>query len=271
MYIMQGVKTFKLERLKLPALVAIKEDGLRGRYNRIDFRSTIDNHFSGLQHLEVQLQGFTNLLDGELTIPGMEFNKASGKIRSYDSAPNVVYNVFDIPSAKLTKAERYKLLVKLFRSSVIGSDSIRLIKHHWVNTFQELMDFYYHVISLGHEGIVIYNPASMYTDGKNYAWMRMIPEPTADCECIGFYEGTKGLAHEGSLGGIYVDFNGVKCKVGTGFKSVFEGNEPETVRQNIWDNQDMFLGVIAECAYKDITPYKKMRQPRFKTWRWDKI
>jgi ATP-dependent DNA ligase len=159
----------------------------------------------------------------------------------------------------------------MFAVGMINHSHVKLIKHYWVHTIQELMDFYYHVISQGHEGIVIYDPTSMYTNGKSYAWMRLIPEPTADCECIGFYEGTKGLAHEGSLGGIYVDFNGIKCKVGTGFKSVFEGNEPETVRQYIWDNQDKFLGVIAECAYKDKTPNKKMRQPRFKAWRWDKV
>jgi ATP-dependent DNA ligase len=126
--------------------------------------------------------------------------------------------------------------------------------------------------------------------------MRLCPLHKADCKVIGFYEGKGKL--KGSLGGVIVDYEEHEVRVGGGFKekpelkqkvteysdlepsliSVIEergkGHGIDTARQNlrkyIWDNQELFLGGIAECAFKNKTKSGAMRQPRFKRWRWDK-
>lgn len=290
-------KTIDFKKITYPCLAAIKKDGVRGQC--IDkMISRQGKPLVGHTHIEDQL---TFHPDGELCVPGYEFDDASGLIRNNDPTPESVLWVFDAPSVPGTKLERYNWLEKNIPGNpgVMNENGIGLIKHYRIKNESELKNFYKYAIDIaGEEGIVVYDPDAEYEDGR--VWWRWVPIKSADCKVIGFYEG-KGK-HAGSLGGIIVDYKGHEVRVGTGFSekvlksqlkqlvssidkklltlkskklegySITEVSPIwQKIRQFIWDNQDQFLGAIAKCEYKEKTKAGSMRQPRFKTWRWDKV
>lgn len=286
------LKTYDQKKARFPILAAVKKDGVRARYINGQLVSRQGQKFIGLDHIEKELENFDCEFDGELCVPGEIFDVASGLIRNFNPTPNAVYQIFDMPSYPGNKLNRHINLCKCLKST----EHIRIISHYKIKSKESLNKFYNKALADGEEGIVVYDPYSMYEDKRSFDWMRLVPLKTSDCEVIGFYEG-KGK-HHGSLGGIIVNYKGHKVKVGTGFKekvqlkqivsesdkALFYSKSKEVssskiqrfnplwqnIRQFIWDNQKYFLGAIAECEFKEETKSGSMRQPRFKRWRWDK-
>jgi len=287
------LRTFDPNKAKYPCLVAIKKDGIRGQFVNGRFISRQGHPFIGLDHLELELKNCPHILDGELCIDG-NFDEDSGKIRDNKPTPDAVYWIFDAPSVPGTKIERYRWLI----SHMTETDSVKIIKHRWVMEL-ELQTFYQRAIADGEEGVVVYDSNSEYVDGRPGTWTRRVPIKSADCPVVGFYEG-KGK-HKNSLGGIIIDYKGHEVKVGTGFKGKILKSQLNQlvsqvdkklltlkskklikysiadvcpmwlkIRQFIWDNQTLFIGVIAKVEYKENTKAGSLRQPRFKAWRWDK-
>ncbi|MDA3821239.1 MAG: hypothetical protein PF450_01315 [Bacteroidales bacterium] len=283
-------KTISFEKIKYPCLAAVKKDGVRGQY--IDkMISRQGKPLVGHNHIEDQLDMHT---DGELCVPGEIFDSASGLIRNDDPTPNSVYWIFDAPSMPGTKRERWNFL----RNCFIQTNSIKLIWHYEIENETQLKKFYNWAILQGEEGIVVYDPDAEYEDSR--IWWRWVPFQSEDCPVISFFEG-KGK-HAGSLGGIIVDYKGHEVRVGTGFSEKVMKKEliqlvspidkklltlksknigslsPSEVssiwqknRQFIWDNREGFIGAIAKLEFKEKTKAGSMRQPRFKTFRWDKM
>lgn len=289
------LKTFKSEKIKYPCMAAVKKDGVRARFIGGKLISRQGHLFIGFDHIEKKLKNFNHELDGELCVPGMAFDEASGLIRSHDPTPEAVYWIFDVPSINISKQHRYGWLLQ----NLMQSNYIRLISHFNIKSESYLMKFYKWSLDKGEEGIVTYDLNSLYEDKRSYDWMRLVPIESADCPVIGFYEG-KGK-HAGSLGGIIIDYKGHEVRVGTGFSEKIKKSQLnqlvteidkklltlksknvegysigaispawQKIRQFIWDNKDQFLGVIAKLEFKQKTKAGSMRQPRFKTWRWDK-
>jgi len=281
------LRNFVGKKAKWPMMIAVKKDGVRGRCVG-NMLSRQGHKLIGHDHIEDELSKCPHDFDGELCVPGCGFDEASGLIRNNEPTPNSVYHVFDVPSVPGTKEERYLWLL----NNLVDTDCVKLIKQQFYYK-TGAMKFYDDSVKAGEEGIVIYDPDSLYEDKRSFDWMRLVPLKTADCVVIGFYEG-KGK-HAGSLGGIIVDYKGHEVRVGTGFKEkmakkdvdlntlsisnpnlkgtkyqdIIEGYQ--NIRQYIWGRQDIFKGAIAECEFKEETKAGSMRQPRFKRWRWDKI
>ncbi len=258
------LKTFKKEKCKSPCMAAIKKDGVRGLYVEGQLMSRNGKKIVGLEHIEQELEGMKYHVDGELCVPGVDFDTASGLIRNHDIVPTAVYHVFDLQNYPGSKIKRYRFL----QSIIPESNHIKIIEQNTFMDYEYLMHFYKWAIDGGEEGIVVYDPDSLYEDKRSHDWMRLVPIKKADCKVIDFYEGTGKL--EGSLGGVIVDFNGHEVRVGSGFKEI-EGDHPiEHVRDYIWDHIKQFEGMIAELEYKEKTKKGSMRHPRFKRWRHDK-
>lgn len=267
--IVQKLKTYEKSKAKWPALVAPKLDGVRGKYSKGKLISTRGNEIKGMSHILEQLKYCPVKLDGELTVPGKGFDSASGLIRNFQEQPEVIYNVFDIPDINGgTKENRLRDLFRLQLNGLFGSINVKAIPHFVANSHIEMIRYYENFLKLNYEGLVYYRSDCRYEYKKNFNWMRVIPVKTADCKVIRFIPGEgKNI---GSLGALVVDFKGTECKVGTGFREIFEGNVKEHVRQYIWDNKELFRGKICECEYKEESKFGKMRQARFKGWRWEK-
>ena len=82
----------------------------------------------------------------------------------------------------------------------------------------------------------------------------------ADLNIEGFVEGTG--KHEGKLGSVLVTYEGVQVQVGSGFN--------DALREQIWSDQESFLGRVIEVRYQEVTENGALRFPTFKCFRNDR-
>lgn len=280
------LKNFDDAKAKYPLLMSFKKDGVRNRVVNEEFYTRTGQKITGLSHILKEIEGFKFELDGEICIPNKGFDESSGLVRNDSEVPDAVYHVFDAPTAPGGTKLRNDQLIEWFKDGTLGSAHVKLIPKVVAWSRAEVNLYYKMALDADEEGIVTYNPNAPYEDKRGYDWMRMVPLKTADCKCVGFYEGEGNF--DFTLGGIIVEYKGRQCKVGTGFKLKQwdeltdreltklekEGFDKETyslyVRDNIWEKQDFYLGKIVKCVFKEETKKGSMRQPRFKGWRLDK-
>lgn len=112
----------------------------------------------------------------------------------------------------------------------------------------------------GHDGAIIRRKDAPWTKGasKNGEAIKVKPVQSLDLRAVGWFYG-KGK-HAGRAGGIVVEYRGVKTQVGTGFSDA----ERETIAKQ--GTRDW----IAEVEFMELTEDGKLREPRFKGWRYDK-
>lgn len=113
----------------------------------------------------------------------------------------------------------------------------------------------------GYDGAIIRRKDAPWTTGasKNGEAIKVKPVKSLDLEVHGWYRG-KGK-HAGRAGGITVLYKGVQTDVGTGFS--------DRERQEIADAGQAPCGV-AEVEFMELTSDGRLREPRFKGWRYDK-
>lgn len=113
----------------------------------------------------------------------------------------------------------------------------------------------------GYDGAILRRKDAPWTTGasKNGEAIKVKPVQSLDLEVHGWYRG-KGK-HAGRAGGITVLYKGVQTDVGTGFS--------DQERQEIADAGQAPCGV-AEVEFMELTADGKLREPRFKGWRYDK-
>ena len=115
-------------------------------------------------------------------------------------------------------------------------------------------------VSQGYEGAMVKDVDAPYLFGRGYEVMKLKAFHDADLRIEGFIEGTG--KHEGKLGSVLVRFEGVEVQVGSGFS--------DELREQIWADQDAFLGRVIEVRYQEITPDGSLRFPTFKCFRNDR-
>lgn len=113
----------------------------------------------------------------------------------------------------------------------------------------------------GYDGAILRRADAPWTTGasKNGEAIKVKPVQSLDLEVLGWYRG-KGK-HADRAGGITVLYKGVQTDVGTGFS--------DRERQEIADAWQAPCGV-AEVEFMELTADGKLREPRFKGWRYDK-
>ncbi len=113
----------------------------------------------------------------------------------------------------------------------------------------------------GHDGAIIRRKAAPWTKGasKNGEAIKVKPVQSLDLEVHGWFRG-KGK-HAQRAGGITALYRGVQTDVGTGFT--------DREREEIASAGQAPCG-IAEVEFMELTADGKLREPRFKGWRYDK-
>jgi DNA ligase-1 len=282
--IVKRPKTYKKFKTNFPALVSPKLDGVRAIYKDNNLYTRTNDKILGMSHIIKEIKNLSlypeRILDGELTIPGKNFNIVSGLVRNYKEEPSVVFNIFDLFNFVCSKETRRIFLNKIFLNLNTKLKKIKLVEIYTVQNHNQLMDFYNWFLQRGFEGLIYYDKDSLYNNKKDYEWMKLFPNKSADCKVIGFEEG-KGK-NKNSLGALIVIYKNQICKIGTGFKElpwsyidtkddyINKDDYNFRVRKFIWDHQWMFIDFYCECTFKEETQDGKMRQPVFKGWRWDK-
>lgn len=113
----------------------------------------------------------------------------------------------------------------------------------------------------GHDGAILRRKAAPWTTGasKNGEAIKVKPVQSLDLEVHGWFRG-KGK-HDQRAGGITVLYRGVQTDVGTGFTD----REREEIA-----SAGQAPCAIAEVEFMELTADGKLREPRFKGWRYDK-
>jgi len=250
-------KKWEDDRLVKGLYMSIKYDGLRAIFKDGNLYTRNGHVIQGVQHI-------TNCIpkdysfDGELLIPGLHFQESSGKIRSDDPTLDAVYKVFDVPKGTMTFDRRYQLYSDVV--GILDAPSITSVKHVQVRSLEHAYDTFDKALAAGYEGLVFKTPKHLYQTKRSWDWMKLKAENSKDLHVVDFFEGTG--KYEGQLGGLIVSHKGVKVRVGSGFSDI--------EREQMWDNQDVWLGRTVEVKYHEVTPDGSLRHPVYKGQRWDK-
>lgn len=112
----------------------------------------------------------------------------------------------------------------------------------------------------GYDGAILRRADAPWTVGasKNGEAIKVKPVQSLDLRAVGWFYG-KGK-HANRAGGITVVYRGVETNVGTGFS--------DAEREHLLTNG--CEGLIAEVEFMELTADGKLREPRFKGWRYDK-
>lgn len=142
-----------------------------------------------------------------------------------------------------------------------GNDVIRLVPQHRIATQVEARALLRRMLEMGREGAVFKQPDAGYVFARHASWVAVKPVETVDGEVVGFVEGAG--KHEGRLGALICWMeDGTEFSVGTGFS--------DKQRQEIWDDQDKFIGRWAEVKCQGGQKVATIRHPSFKRWRVEK-
>ncbi len=256
----RNCKDFEESRFK-PGFTSPKYDGVRAYYYPGEplLASRQNKPIRGMEHIVDTLRHFPYPIDMELFIPGVEFNKLSGIVRNHDTTPEMLARVIDVPSPGNLKD---RLLRRTLIYTPENEGIISNIPHYWVDAIDKFWEWHKRFLELDLEGSVYKTPEHEYTNQRNWHWMREVPVKSEDCEVLGVYPGNGKM--EGIAGGIWINFNGIECKVGT-LKGIDYAK-----RLEIWENLDEYIGVKIEVQFKNLQPSGRPRQPRMKGFRWDK-
>lgn len=259
----QLAKPIDWSKVTFPCYVSPKLDGLRAILRGGQFYSRKGHRLEGLSQLARQAYKVfgDRTLDGELMVPGVHFNEISGKIRSFKETPDAVYHVFDLPDSMSPFYMRYIVLSSLNRDNDPDSvyRNVCVVPHGLWYSREGIEQYYDMLRSQGHEGVIIKNAEGLYEGKRTWDWMKLKNTDTADCRVVGMFEG--GGKYDGLVGGIYVDFNGVRVGVGSGLTDL--------QRREWMDEPELIMGKIVEVAYQEVTPDGSLRHPRLKQIRGD--
>lgn len=267
---------------KLPKgmkFVTEKYDGVRCftqiRDGKIIMKSRQNKVFEGLVEIVSAIAdlGLDNVcLDGELLAidsPYETVYKDTMKIVSTkdEEKHGVKYMLFDIiplsefdnKEGKMKYSDRRAWLDTIKESRFINVAPI-LYKGTDIDEVLKVLD---ECRGNGAEGCMI-NTDKPYEFKRSKVLQKLKVMSTCDLRVIGFEEGDGKL--KGTLGKIICNYKGFDLGVGSGFS--------EAMRDEIWNNQDKYLGKISEIQYFEQTNNDEgglsLRFPVFKQWRFDK-
>ena len=248
-----------------------------------DVATSIFNSFDWNKLAKVYPEGL--FLDGEILITESEkpkeewFNETSKIIRKDGEKSNLTYHVFDIVGVNeffedkksiLTYKDRRNMLNDVFLDNpdVAGIELVPILMET-ADVYSDLEVIYKlfdEQVALGEEGLML-NLDTPYECKRHNGLLKIKPTKSADLEIIGFEPGAPYTKYENTLGALIMDFEGVPVKFGSGLT--------DELREEIWNNQEKYLGAIGEIQY---TSYSKnqnndeisLRFPRFKGIRSDK-
>jgi DNA ligase 1 len=276
--------------LKYPLGASIKLDGIR--CERIDGK-TLSRSFKPIPNLYIQAQmaGLPDGLDGELVTYNpdgtvKQFNEVQGDVMREDGEPNFRFEIFDY--VRWSLSETYTNRIKdLKNASSVFPAFCTLVLPTIINNEAELLKYEEEALADGHEGIMIRRLDGPYKCGrstfKSQDLIKIKRFVDSEAEIIGFEERmsnqneatvdelghTKRSSHmanmvpAGTLGKFLARdiHSGDMIKVGTG-----KGLN-DLLRQEIWDNQDKYVGKLFKYRYQEVGMKDLPRIPSFQGFR----
>ncbi|UWM66561.1 DNA ligase [Enterobacter sp. CP102] len=269
---------------KWPMIGSIKLDGMRvicevivGE-EEVNFLSRTGNPVTSLDHLKpamLELARTTGhqhiFFDGEATVGS--FNGTVSAIRKKNvKAVGAQFHIFDffLPEWKaLAKSKEYKangMKLKERKAALVGwfrnerseesAGDLVLVPFEIYHSHEEYIARFMQRLDENEEGEMAYDPNSVYEFKRSRAWWKMKDENEADGEIIGFLPGDPDAGFAHTLGKIVVRLeDGTEVRA-SGFKHRY--------LDEIWLNQDKYMGRIVKVNFHEYTPDGSLRHPRLK-------
>lgn len=259
----QLVEDWDESRIIYPIYIGPKLDGTRGEKRGAHIFTRRGHRITGVQHVLDYLNTVnpTMTASGELFIPGMDFRRSDGIMRSNKPQKlNARYALFDVPNlGKAPLSARLDYLSKTFyplESKPLPP--VCYIPHLVAHNKEEVDRMYNYWRSRGYEGLVGKKMDGLPKLGKSYDWMRKVNTICAEYRIVDIYESEE---KPGYMGGIVIDVEGKRVRVGSGF-----GDDE---RLEYLKRPELILRKLATIEAKERTASGSLRQPIFKQIRWD--
>lgn len=198
-----------------------------------------------------------------------EFKKVFG-ISDKEMKKKIRYTVWDLtdPKASLSNGSRFEILKKIHTEYLKKFPEfafIQIIEHRIIKAdFENVISFFKDQLYRGNEGAVYKVWNAKFEVGHSVNCIKFKNKFDFDLKVVGFEEGKR----KNTLGALVCESEDGKVK--TNLSGI-----DKKLKEEIWNNQDKFLGLICEGEANDITKsdkndYYSLMHPRFKTFRDDK-
>lgn len=204
--------------------------------------------------------------NGELWMPNMPHSAINGAARRKTPQDNLDLYLFDsfIPGVTeqfLDRRERRNDVTynsaRVYSPRRVGHAS-QYNPSTWEGLVEMAEEFQRNNHHSAYDGLMLKSPYSFYVEGhgKGGEFIKIKPRASGDFRVVGT---TAGLGNrEGGVGALVLDLGGgVTCEVGTGLTA-----------DDVYDKN--WVGRIVEVKYLAVTKDGKLREPAFKSVRWDK-
>lgn len=278
--------SIKQEQIEYPMLASYKLDGFRCTIIDQSPQSTsnipLPTQWARVHYCHPDFEG----IDGELVkvnpTPGRVYNETYSAVMTHGSMEPLVFHVFDI-----VEGGYYGGRLERLQKLCYDMDHIQVLEQRPVSNWEEVLEFEEEALSKGYEGVMLRSRSAYYKQGRctlnEYNIFKLVRHLSAEAEILGVYEQLEntneklisetglskrsthkaGKVGKNTLGGFYCRnlTDGVEFKMGTG-----RGLDAKT-REEIWHNQEQYIGRIARYICKPYGKKDKPRQPIWNGWR----
>ena len=233
-----------------------KLDGMRGLGNDGKLISRANKEIITLKHIQSDLEGIEDYIDGELYAHGLTFQENMKIIKKYreGQTENVKYHVYDMISDK-PFIERYFDLITI----VEYKPNIEVVPLVEINNPEELEAYYGKFMSEGYEGIMIRWGTDGYkVNGRSDNLLKYKKFFDVAVPIVDITPNDAIPTH----GTIWIEYNGKVVKTGARLS--------HEEREDILTNKEEYIGKTAEVRYFETTDDGSLRFPVFCGIRLDK-
>lgn len=195
--------------------ISEKLDGVRAYWDGTQFLSRLGNLYVAPAWFTAGLPN--EPLDGELWLERKQFQKTVSIVRRKDQSEHwrqIKFVVFDAPGLKQPFEARMDHLHDLVKQT--KSEFTIAHQHTRCQGIAHLKEELQRVESLGGEGLMLRQPASLYVAGRSSSLLKVKTFFDAEAQVVGHQPGAG--RHKGRLGALQVILpDGTEFSVGTGF------------------------------------------------------
>lgn len=220
--------------------ISEKLDGIRAYWDGFRFESRLGNEFYAPNWFKERMPLYP--CDGELFAGIGEFNRCVSSVKgNKPSFEGVVYVVYDSPC----DGDYIQRM-----GSIVGECNDLWRKHHqYEATSEEFLDDFHDMIEAqGGEGLMLRNLRTPYEFKRTNNLLKVKRFIDEEVLVVGYVAG-KGK-HEGRVGALNFEYNGIHCKVGTGLKDSQRESPP-------------LIGAMVTIRYFELTKKGVPRFPSF--------
>jgi len=232
--------------------ISEKMDGVRMWWTGEKLLSRLGNEFHAPIWFKAVLPKV--VLDGELFIDRKKFQETISTVRKYAPADEewskITYVVYDAPKYKGTFEERIsyiKSFLPLWEpNSIAKIGHVAVLEQTRCESLRHMQTFLKEIEKKDGEGIMLRKAGSFYEEGRSNTLLKV--KTFLDAEGIVVkHEPGKGR-HKGRLGALWIRWNGLEFKIGTGFTDKERNNPPKVGSTVTFHYTDVTKAGVPKCA-----------------------